>query len=341
MMKASSKGKGIFLSIILLLLSVIFILSIGELAVRILYPFISNYDTEMWRYSVQGKVALTNYCMSHRHKPGAYFKNLYGVEVKINSKGLRDYEYSYEKAANCFRILVLGDSITFGWGVPLELTYSKLLEKELNVYYPQLKVEVINAGVGNYQMRDEVCFLETEGLRYNPDIIIMGFFIDDARVNEKIDYLWFKTHSFLYAFLQSKYNAVLNRYDKKRYFKNYYTNLYAKNSETKKNLEITSEWLKKIVTRENIPLAILLIPDLNQLNPYPFKKINYYLKTLFFDYTKTKVLDLLPYFDIDNIGPKNYWVSWEDPHHNIKAHEIISKAVYPEVVSLINRAVNR
>ena len=52
-----------------------------------------------------------------------------GVYVKINSQGLRDYDYPMEKAPAIFRIIILGDSVTFGTGVTMEETYAKRLEK--------------------------------------------------------------------------------------------------------------------------------------------------------------------------------------------------------------------
>ncbi len=131
-MKRKSELRHRCALIALFLSSVIFILLAAELAIRLFYPVISNYDLEMFRYAAYGKVPSDVPGFSHKHKPGAYFKDLYGVEVKVNSKGLREYEYDYEKPPNTYRILVLGDSITFGWGVAFEKTYSKILEKKLN-----------------------------------------------------------------------------------------------------------------------------------------------------------------------------------------------------------------
>src|SRR2546430_1564409 len=51
------------------------------------------------------------------------------MKVKINSLGMRDREYSVEKPKGTYRILVLGDSYTFGSGVQADETYAKLLEK--------------------------------------------------------------------------------------------------------------------------------------------------------------------------------------------------------------------
>ena len=67
---------------------------------------------------------------------------------KINSQGMRDYEYPYQKGKDVFRIAVLGCSRTYGYGVNMEETYSKVLESMLNEKHK--KVEVLNFGVNGY-----------------------------------------------------------------------------------------------------------------------------------------------------------------------------------------------
>lgn len=88
------------------------------------------------------------------------------VEYQINSKGLRSPETTYEKPAGILRIVLLGDSRTFGFGVPIEKHFSTLL----GGYFDN--VEVINMGVGGFGVDQELLFLEQEGFRYQPDIVI-------------------------------------------------------------------------------------------------------------------------------------------------------------------------
>ena len=68
-----------------------------------------------------------------------------GVDVRINQRKLRDAEYPYERPAGVQRVVMLGDSVTFGWGVPAEATVSKRLERALRA--AGRGVEVINTGV--------------------------------------------------------------------------------------------------------------------------------------------------------------------------------------------------
>ncbi|MBM4459436.1 MAG: hypothetical protein FJ011_17040 [Chloroflexi bacterium] len=88
------------------------------------------------------------------------------VEYRINSQGLRGPETTYEKPAGVFRIVLLGDSRTFGFGVPIAQHYSTLLAGYFD------KVEVINLGTSGYGVDQELLFLEYEGFRYRPDLVI-------------------------------------------------------------------------------------------------------------------------------------------------------------------------
>ena len=90
----------------------------------------------------------------------------YEIEYRINSKGLRGPEVSYANSEGRFRIIVLGDSRTFGFGVPIEKHFSTLLQG----YFKD--VEVINLGVGGFGVDQELLYLRLEGVRYQPDIVL-------------------------------------------------------------------------------------------------------------------------------------------------------------------------
>lgn len=114
------------------------------------------------------------------------------ISYKINSRGLRDFEYSVEKPENAYRILMLGDSFIEGSGVPLETSYPKLLEKALNENSPS-KTEVIDAGVSAWSTIPEYFYLNEHGLGYKPDLVILNLnltdFLDDFNFyNNLTDY---------------------------------------------------------------------------------------------------------------------------------------------------------
>ena len=94
--------------------------------------------------------------------------------VRINSKGLRDREYDYLKADDTLRILSLGDSFTFGYGVASDETFSKVLERLLNADGAQpWRWEVINAGVCGTGLAHQLAYYEDEGSRYDADIVLV------------------------------------------------------------------------------------------------------------------------------------------------------------------------
>ncbi|MCG2710758.1 MAG: hypothetical protein L6416_00225 [Candidatus Omnitrophica bacterium] len=98
----------------------------------------------------------------------------------INSKGIRDREFKIPKPEGIFRIIVLGDSVTFGTEYPVELTYPKILEKLLNKKPgPNIRFEVMNAGVCSYNAVQKFLFLKNKLLDYEPDIVILQFLNDD------------------------------------------------------------------------------------------------------------------------------------------------------------------
>ncbi len=102
----------------------------------------------------------------------------YDVQVAINSQGLRDVERAgYDKAAGVFRILLLGDSYVEGLRVPLEQTFGKTLEAELNASAPAgQRYEVVNAGVSGWGTDQQLLWLRHEGAKYQPDLVLLSFF---------------------------------------------------------------------------------------------------------------------------------------------------------------------
>ncbi len=102
------------------------------------------------------------------------------VLVRINSDGFRDREFSKIKPENVFRIVFLGDSFTFGWGVELNDSLPKQLESLLNKRDDRVIYEVLNFGVPGMNTWEEVEMFKNKGLRYDPDIVIVGFVTNDV-----------------------------------------------------------------------------------------------------------------------------------------------------------------
>lgn len=95
--------------------------------------------------------------------------------VHINSKGTRGAEFDAQKPSNVFRILSLGDSRTFGWGLSDTETYSSKLQRLLQKKFGKSKkVEVINAGVNAWSYSQMYVYLRDFGIKYDPDVVIIA-----------------------------------------------------------------------------------------------------------------------------------------------------------------------
>jgi hypothetical protein len=102
-------------------------------------------------------------------------------EYRNNSLGFRDVEHRLEKGAQVFRILGLGDSFTYGSGASFEETYLYRLETMLNQRpgaHP--RVEIIKAGISRYYPEPERILLESYGVQYSPDLVLVGFLPNDV-----------------------------------------------------------------------------------------------------------------------------------------------------------------
>lgn len=109
-----------------------------------------------------------------------------GVPVHINSLELRDpREYDLEKRPGTFRILVLGDSVTFGHGSVYEHTFPYLLEQRLEAWRRDLDWQVWNAAVPGYNTSQELAHLLEVGPRFQPDLVVIGFFENDLIGNQE------------------------------------------------------------------------------------------------------------------------------------------------------------
>lgn len=121
----------------------------------------------------------------HFHVPGRtghQHTREYDSYVAINAKGLRDQDYAYAKPAGTFRILILGDSFVEGLQVEHAETFEAQLETALSARSGG-PVEVINGGVSRYGTDNALLFLEGEGLKYRPDLVIYALYPNDVTDN--------------------------------------------------------------------------------------------------------------------------------------------------------------
>jgi len=103
----------------------------------------------------------------------------YQLRVEYNAKGVRGLERDYAKPPQVFRVVILGDSFVDAWMVQTQDRMSEVLEKTLGPL-----VQVIALGVAGYSTDQELLLLETEGWKYQPDLVVLAFYFNDVLYND-------------------------------------------------------------------------------------------------------------------------------------------------------------
>jgi hypothetical protein len=106
-------------------------------------------------------------------------------QVKQNSKGLRGPEAEYQKAPGMRRILFVGDSFFWGYGVENAEVLTEILQRKVGA-----QTEILNGGVTGYGTDQELLWLEKEGVKYQPDIVVLGlsFANDLDEISSSVSY---------------------------------------------------------------------------------------------------------------------------------------------------------
>ena len=185
------KKKILFISIYIIVLFVLFegtsrlVFSNDKLAKRLwVNDNLSWQRSWVQRHKSTGKEIYYTFDRFDPSKGWVSKSNLTNMSVfdnkilNTNSIGIRGKtEYQYNKDKDKLRILVVGDSYTFGEEVSDNQTYPFYLQELIP------NSEVINLGMHGYGHDQMLIFLKEVGVKYNPDIIILGFIQDDMNRN--------------------------------------------------------------------------------------------------------------------------------------------------------------
>lgn len=273
-----------------------------------------------------------------------------GNERIINALGLRDKDYSPHKPENCVRVLILGDSFTFGSGVAdNDSIFPELLEKKLNEEFSQKgkTIEILNGGISGSLTNQWVDLLEKVKYSFKPDIIQIVFFLRDGTRTSSMggffgpirDELKNKNQMsvlYQYSYVFRVYQDFMDRnYLSEKYSKSLNESYLGGPLQTEE-WEIAKENIRKIKTigdQLNSTVSLVVFPILVELNDnYPFQKIN----NLVVDFALQSNLqthNLLPAFKGKN-GP-DLWVSPFDQHPNTLGHEIAANSILPFLRQLV------
>jgi lysophospholipase L1-like esterase len=328
--------KKIVKNLIVLIVTLIICLIGLELAVRVIYPKVnvSVLDKEVFiednllGYKLRPNVNIDKVVLSQRYA------------TRSNRMGLRnDVDYDNKTHKNILRILGLGDSVAYGFGVNIEETYLKALEAKLNTTLKKRKksAQVINAAFPGWGIAQELLFLKSQGLNYQPDIILVGFVSDDIYRNGR----YYETalnykeqneqrgqeetvlksplkdansvHNFilnktqLYPFLLAKVTSLRNE-DYRNYALSQTEDIFLE--------------MQRICNEKRVELVVIIIPLRQQED-----EVND-LMLKFFNNNGIKVIDLRDAF----INTKQDLFLPNDNHPNPKGHKLIADSIYQYLV---------
>lgn len=294
---------------------ILFVLT--EVTLRIMDKMRIKYDVEMTRYANEVKVKDPNPRIGHSHRPNAN-AHLMGVDVSINSRGFRDRDYPIEKVADQ-RIIFLGDSLTFGWGVEKQETFEELLEKDLN---RTTTTEIINLGTGNHNTDQQVQLFIDRGLKLKPDRVVLFYFINDAEPTPQMSPWHWLSHLRSVTWFWSKIRVLRTRLGESPDYRQFYRGLYDENQSGWQVTQAAMKELVKVCADNDIRLQVVILPELHDLTDYPFTEVHEKITAMLTD-LNIEYLDLMPLI-VPRENPQKLWVAPDDAHPNHLGHRLIA-----------------
>jgi lysophospholipase L1-like esterase len=319
---AGSKAKKVVPNLVSLIAAVTLSFGASEALLRLKNASMKNYDIEMWRYAKELKTLSPNPSLGHEHLPNASAV-LESVLIRTNAWGLRGGQITERPAPGTRRILILGSSIALGWGVDEDKTVSALLQRKFDA--AQQKVEVLNAGIGNYNTER---YVEHFLLRLTPlkptDILVLAFVRDGEELspgggnfllrNSELAVTIWTASSRLFGAAGEKSLVDL------------YRAVYAPHSQALAVMQEEFAKLADYAKAHDIRVTLAMVPDVHSLESYPLGFVHDIFaatsRKLGFTY-----VDLLP--ALQGLTPEEVWAMPGDPHPNARGHAIMADAIYP------------
>jgi len=242
-----------------------------------------------------------------------------------------------KKQPGIYRVVVLGDSISYGQGVyPYTLRYSDLIQKQVK----QPNLEVVNISMCGMNLPDYLKLLPfLKALR--PDFVIYQWFINDMEVESNSSLFtappllgngyWHKllmNNSALYFMLQRGWTSLLVRQGKilsyEKYIKDSYTDANSSQSVA------SSEMLKQLFARIeglNIPFAVVLFPHAGYpIKDYPFAFMHERIQKICQN-NDIPCLDLRQAYAPYDKNLQSLWANKLDQHPSALAHKIAAEQI--------------
>lgn len=165
-------ATGGFLIVVSLLVALVLAEFVVRAAPRSLVPELESFEAQEFN--------LREVCQPSEN-PGLYFELIpKNPSSEVNEAGYRGPLYPEKKASGVQRVVGLGDSSFYGWNISEADGCLRQLELLLRADTSG-SVEVVNLAVPGYNSRQELELLRTRGLRFEPDLIVLGYDHNDPQ----------------------------------------------------------------------------------------------------------------------------------------------------------------
>ena len=259
--------------------------------------------------------------------------------IYLNNDDMRDRNFEINKSKGIIRIAGIGDSVTFGSGVKnINDTYLKVLETKLNL--ESKKYEILNFGLPGKNTKDELDILNKKALKYDPDILIIGYFINDfinvdSNITEvgaspsTIPYIgfWLRNSLYSYYFIEIKINKFLENTGFKKVYEKNLIEIFHSDINKEYNNQLFRE-IKEVASNENITTMMVIFPMIYELEDYPFIQAHKVIKEIA-EKNDFFVLDLLDTYE--EYDESELILSKYDLHPNEFTHSLIADKIFEEL----------
>ena len=330
--ETSSPGRSLLFGALGVLLVVLLCLVLLEIGLRVYSAVTPNVDVEFARYATVMKASRPGSAVSFLHAPdtrGTFF----GVDVEIDSRGFRDREHG-DKPAGATRVALLGDSVTFGWGVAYGDRFSEILEEAWST--EETPVELVNTGHGNYGTQQQAALLG-ELLADEPlDGVLQVWYINDAEpVPPHRELPWYGRF-YTAIFLWSKTDLLRRRFGGGESYVDYYRGLYDEGAPGRAGFDRALSEIGEWTGSRGLPWVFVILPEFHDFaSDGPFEDVFRLVKERA-EAAGATVVDVRDAFE--SVDPATVWVARNDVHPNAIGHAVIAEALRERVDPAIFRS---
>jgi lysophospholipase L1-like esterase len=272
---------------------------------------------------------------NHQDRGEFMFDRSRAVSYRTSSLGLRGGEIG-ARTQGVPRVLVIGDSYTFGWAVEEEQSYPR--QATLLLSAAGREVEIINAGIPGYGTRQERALLAELLPVLRPDVVVLGFVMNDAEpqmtVLQPLGETYRCSPVWTWEALKQLWNLrlcpegrplPLSLLTPSQDFLHAYEPGSAKWSGTREALD----GMAALCEAARLPLVVLVVPDFNRdFRAYPYGIIHDRVREWGAG-RRVTVVDLLPTLLHADSGALRVE---GDGHPNAAGHRLLAEALRAELL---------